>query len=234
MIDNIVSNILLGVLAFVSLLLYVFLISCLLPSVLLRVRGESKDIRDRGIQKYLFPRGRAIVYEPDYAIRKYIPQYILSTQNGERFLTCKLHRRVSSLQYTVSVFDADDRLLTVLDVSDPVEIPEIGRSVPLPYNTAYVSVSVNAVNGMAMSSHAPISLSWTRIGIFAGSTILLTVIEALVIKRVLLLLADLLFAYSTKAPAGNGYTVFTALLIGIAYAAIVLLTHHARDTKYVK
>ena len=234
MIDAIVSYVLLGVLVFASLLLYVFSISCLLPHFLLKLQGQAKDIRDRGVRKYLFEQGRAIVYEPAFAIRKYISQYILSTQNGERFLTCKINRRVTSLQYSVSVFDADDRLLTVLDVSDPVDIPEMGRAVPLPYNTAYVSVSVKEVNGMAVASHAPLSLSWIRIGIFALCTVVLTVIEALVVKSVLRFFADLLFSYSDKATVGNGYTVFTAILIGIFYAALVLLIHHSRDIKYVK
>ena len=58
--------------------LYAFLAGMLFPSLLLKPKFKGEKARDRGLKKYTFDGGRAIVYRPDVKSVKYIEQYILS------------------------------------------------------------------------------------------------------------------------------------------------------------
>ena len=233
MIQSILLYILQAVFFIVSLILYVFLTACLLPKLLLIPSFNAAHIQDRGIKKYLFEEGRAIVCQPAPAVRAHIPQYILSDNNGERFLKCMLSPQVYSLKYRVLTFDVNDRPLQVLDVEDPVKSRGVARSVPLPLNTAYVSISVMDVNGKKLPA-SPVAFSRVKLLIYLASTVAMTIAEALMIKQALVFFADLIFAYTDTVPAHYGTTLFTALLIGTAYALFVISTHFTKGSKFIK
>ena len=234
MIQSIIVYILQGIVFLLLPIIYVFLTACLLPRLLLKPHFSPEDIKDRGLQRYLFDTGRAIAYQPDPALQVYMPQYILSDNNGERFLKCKLDERVQSIVYRVLTFDADDCPLEVLEVEDPIRISGITRSVPLPLRTAYVSVDILQVNGVKISPMHHIGLRKPNAAIYAGSTIFMTVMMFLPLRRVLLLAADLLFAYTDTVGGKGGLGIFTALLLGTVYAGIVLLSHLVKGSKLTK
>ena len=58
--------------AICSVILYVFLAAKLLPNWLLKPHVDPSLDGDRGIKRFVFDCGRAIVYEPSVAYRKYI------------------------------------------------------------------------------------------------------------------------------------------------------------------
>lgn len=249
MVGTILSYVAQGVFLLISLILYVLLISCVLPRLLLTVTVDPADVRDRGIKKYLFKNGRAIVYEPAIEARRYIQQYILSDHNGERFLKCKLDSRVRALKYRVVAFSADDSMLTVVDVEEPVYDAGISKAVPLPINTAYVSICVHEVNGVQVENRPIVRRSLIKTGAFVLSTVLLTVIEALMVKKTAVFVLNMILNcygksmntvmnsflhYTENITFSNSYAVFTAILIGLCYSVIVLLSHYSRHTKYVK
>ena len=86
MIHSILLYILQAVFFIISLVFYVFLSACLLPKLLLGPGFSATRIQDRGIKKYLFEQGRAMVCQPAPSVQMHIPQYILSDNNGERIL----------------------------------------------------------------------------------------------------------------------------------------------------
>lgn len=233
MIQSILLYVLQAVFFIVSLVLYVFLTACLLPKILLIPGFSAAQIQDRGIKKYLFEDGRAMVCQPALDVRPYIPQYILSDNNGERFLKCKLHPGILSLKYRVLTFDVNDRPLQVLEVEDPVSTRGVAKAVPLPLNTAYVSLSLMDVNGKKVSG-SPVAFSPIKLLIYLVSTVVMTVAQALMIKQALLFFADLIFAYSDTVSAHYGTTVFTALLIGTVYACFVFSTYFTKGSKLIK
>ena len=78
----------LAVAAFASISVYVFLVSRVLPDLLLKpLYDDSKD-GDRGLRRYTFEGGRAILYEPSALYRKYLNQYILSANGNEKYIKC--------------------------------------------------------------------------------------------------------------------------------------------------
>jgi hypothetical protein len=175
-----------------------------------------------------------------------MPQYILSDHNGDRFLKCKLDKRIKTIKYRVVAYDANDNMLTALDVAQRIWNLGITEAVSLPDRTAYVCVAVQEVNGAKQGNKALLSFSLIRVGIFAFTSVLLTVVEAFVIKKALLFVADLavmgnlifsdelVTSFSEKVPISNGFTAVTAILIGLFYAIVVLLSYHSWDIKYEK
>ena len=233
MIQIILLYILQAVFFILSLVLYVFLTACFLPHNLLAFRFDATKIKDRGIKRYLFQNGRAIVYLPERHIRPYIPQYILSDNNGERFLKCMLHPSIRSVHYRVFPFDANDQPLQVLDVEDPARTPGLSLSVPLPLNTAYVSISLLEVNDKTFHSDV-LRYSPVKMLVYLVTTIVLTVLEGHLFQQCLLFLADLLFAYSDVVTLGYGFCLFAAVIIGALYALIVLYTHFIKGSRIQK
>ena len=235
-----------GVFLIISLFLYVFVISCILPKLLLTVRGRAQDVRDRGIKKYVFEQGRAIVYEPALGERKYMPQYILSDHCGDRFLKCKLDKRIKTIKYRVVAYDANDGMLTALDVAQRITKLGMTAAVSLPDRTAYVCVAVQEINGVKQGNKPMLSFSLIRVGIFALASVLLTVVEAFIVKKALLFVADLavmtklifsdevVTSFTEKVPMNNGFTAVTAILVGLFYSVIVLLSYHSWDIHYEK
>ena len=234
MIQSIFVYILQGLVFLLLPTIYVFLTACLLPRLLLKPHFGPEGIKDRGLQRYLFENGRAITYQPDPAILDYMPQYILSDNNGERFLKCKLDERVQSIAYRVLTFDANDRPLEVLKVEDPVQNSGTTRSVPLPLRTAYVSIDILQVNGIKIPSLHPINLRKRNVVIYVAITSLMTALMLLPLRQALLLAADLLFAYTDTVGSKGTIGIFAALLLGAVYAGIVFLTHFVKGSKLNK
>lgn len=234
MIETVLNYFAGAIILILSLILYVFFTACLLPKLLLIPKFRSADTGDRGIKKYLYEDGRAIVYEPTAQVRKHIPQYILSDNAGERFLKCKLDQRIRSIRYVVIAFDASGKVLDILNVSDPVENTGMAKAVPLPLSTAYVTLSVNEVNGVRMKSDRFLQLSVIKLAGFVLAALSFTVAEALLLKNTFLFFADFIMSYSKKVVIDNTYTIATALLIGLVYAAIVVCTYYSKHVKIAK
>ena len=74
----------LAVAAFVSVSVYIFLVSRVLPDLLLKPLYDDSKEGDRGLRRYAFEGGRAILYEPSAPYRKYLKQYILSANGNEK------------------------------------------------------------------------------------------------------------------------------------------------------
>ena len=66
------------VILIVSLVLYVVIISSLLPRILMRLRRTTRVLRDRGIRRYVSNDDgiRGVVCEPELRARKYLRQYM--------------------------------------------------------------------------------------------------------------------------------------------------------------
>ena len=233
MVELIMTYILQAVFFVVSLILYVLLTACILPRLLLVPSFSAANIKDRGIQKYLYKEGRAIVYQPATAIRPYIPQYILSHNNGERFLKCMLHPHILSVRYRVLTFDSNNRPLQALEVEDPVKHTGLSAAVPLPLNTAFVSLCLLEVNGTTFRDSS-VGLSRIKSLLYALLTIALTVPVAFSLQKDLFFLADLIFGYSQVVTPSYRTAIFSALVLGSVYACFVMSTHRTKGNKSVR
>ena len=87
MLDLIMSYLAKGLILIAGLYMYVYWMAYILPHALLR--QERKLPTDRGLKKYSYTDGRAIVYQPTSAVQPYISQYILSSNQGEKYIHLK-------------------------------------------------------------------------------------------------------------------------------------------------
>lgn len=233
-IDLVLRVIILAFLLIGSPIFYLFLTARLLPRLLLIPHSSCTHIKDRGIQKYIYPKGRAITYQAATDMRPYIPQYILSDNHGERFLKCKLDKQIRTIKYRILPFDVNDHPLEVLEVADPVATPGVTSAVALPLNTAYVSICVQEVNGKKITADGNVGFSPVKLGIFVPSVIILTIMEAFLLKKAMLALlssilpdfADLSVRYQTM--------ILPAILLAIIYAAVIFFSQFTQDRNFLK
>ena len=234
MIDNIITCVLSSILFVLSMILYVFATACLLPKIFIRPHYKSDNVCDRGVKKYLFEGGRAIVYEPSQSIRHYVNQYILSDCNGKRYLQCKFDESIKKITYRVLTFNADDKSLGAFEVSESGVKDRTTPNVSLPYDTAYVSIEVKSVNGKNVPGESDIKYSILKIGAFVLLTTIITLIETWIAKNFLSLIFRLFFNYTTNASSGAINSMFIPTVIGLVLSALVFLMHYSKEYKIKK
>ena len=106
----------------VAAVLYFAAMIWLLPKAFLKSKYSFKSSADRGIKKYrLDSGGYAIVYEPQPKTRKYVKQYVVVEQDGNKQLKCKINKEIFYLDFEVFLFDSLHRVFDVLHVCDMIE-----------------------------------------------------------------------------------------------------------------
>ena len=231
MVESIMTYVSGAIILITSLFAYVYMVACVLPNYLIRPEYNNEKIRDRGIKKYIFDKGRAIVYDPAISVKEYIDQYVLFDDGEKRFLQCKVNEAVYSVNLRILTFDAFDKPLGVFVAKDVTASKNTTGIIELPIETSYVSIEVAEINNKRVNMESAVYFSVIKLGLFCLLTTAATVIEAVFIKSALLLVADEFFDYSNAVGAGNAYTVFVAILLGIASSILILLLHNSRDIK---
>ena len=207
----------LAVAAFVSVSIYIFLVSRVLPDLLLKPLYNDSKEGDRGLRRYAFEGGRAILYEPSAPYRKYLKQYILSANGNEKYIKCKFADRVNAVRYEVIAFDSNDRMIDKVCIEEHIfkEKENIAGAATLPRRTAYVKVLLRSVNGVITDHeklfYVPASRRWG----FACIVTVGLVGVTLLVRALLVMLGDLVFNYSEIATGyGELFAVISALVMG--------------------
>ena len=209
-----------------SLILFVFLTATLLPTLLMTPKFSDISVRDRGIKKYRFPNGRAVSYQPDCNIEKYIPKYTLLCIDGKKYLKCKLDTRVCSFAIKVIVFDSKKAPIKLIDVVQSVALAGESKSVVLPSETSFVSLRLSAVNGVALPEEDFAFYPLQKLGVLFASVTACTVAEAFLLKSIFFRFAkDVLPRYASGIDGGFGFTFITALIVGALLSFAVIFIH---------
>ena len=237
MMDPVVISISRGVIALLSLILYVFAIASFFPRIIMRPRfSPKKKIRERGLRKMLFDGGKSIVYEPDMSIRKHIKQYTLIDKGGAKFIKCKINEDISLIRYELAVFDLKNRLIDLVCVAETISENGFTRTVALPPETAYVVPSLKCLrygdveytSREKIAGYKPLSLV-----AYIVLTALTTVIETLALKNTLDYIFRVLEIGDIARPVAVGWFVIASAFVGTVYAAIVAL-HYTHKMNKVK
>jgi hypothetical protein len=147
-VDAIIKAVCLAVLFIFEIILFLIATGSVLPSIFMRVRCSVRTTRDRGMQKYVFPDGRAVAYEPEPATRKYIHRYVLYVSEGYKYLKCRVDEGVGYINYTVVMFNNRNRVVDVIDVKEKsLKNAETG-AVRLHPDTSYIALIPNSINGV--------------------------------------------------------------------------------------
>lgn len=208
--------------------LYVFFVSVLCPSLFLKPKYNAALEGDRGLKKYLFEGGRAIVYEPSVEVKKYIKQYILTAISNEKYIQCKFDPHIFSSKYEVYAFDCNDQMIDAVQIEEPHldDGRGISQAVLLPTTTAYVRVSVKSVNEVKILWEPMVNIPASQVALFTLFTVLGTVVEAFIMKVILMDIAKNIFSDSfLTEDYGNLFTLILAVIAGFILSFFGRLLH---------
>ncbi len=220
-----------------SVILYVFLVAEFLPRWLLKPRVNSVPDGDRGIGKFVFDSGRAILYEPSLPYRKYVKQYILSAVGKDRYIQCKFKDLVRCAEYDVVAFDSGDNAIGTVCVQEHIfeANGNISRAALLPEETAYVKIVVRSINGIFIESEKVFILSASRKFFFTLCVTAGMILEMTYLQRVLLYLAELIFDYSRFATGyENLFAIVSAFCVGLILSALLCKLYKTEEKRKFK
>ncbi|MBE5818741.1 MAG: hypothetical protein E7312_06755 [Clostridiales bacterium] len=220
MIDLILDFIAQVILIIAGSILYVFLTSRLLPAKLLKPKNKILYSSSIGIKKYVFDNGRGIVYIPDPHSQKYLTQYVLTENSGEKFLTCQFDNRVITAEYKVTVFDCDNKVIDVITVHDTPDQSEISGAVHLPFLTSYVDISVISINCSNVSAKMDVSISPSACVLYAVLNFVVTFAFFLLVHVATTNIVNYIFDFDQ---AISGYSIIFVLASSPIFSVIYTL-----------
>lgn len=208
--------------AFLGMMVYV------LPKLFLKNRYAINEPYDRGLKKYkLQDSGCAIVYEPSLEVRKYIRQYILTNQYGEKKIKCKIRPNIKFLDYDIVLFNNLNEAFLVLNTKDMIQDSGYTQEVALPKETSYVTILLNQVDGRKFKQYDGVKVSASHMAWYIISCIGFSVAVAFCMKLSLSCLFGGLFRYSFMTGWGSNVTtaVSSVLIgaIGAILSAVILV-----------
>ena len=235
MVDQIVSVLAQVCFGLCSIALYVFIIAYLLPGRLLKPSYDLSVIGDRGIKKYVFSGGRAIVYETSVLSGRYIKQYILSDNRGEKYIKCKIDEEITSIVYDVIAIDSFDKVIEVVEVSEPISKRGITSGALLPPKTAYVCVVVKGVNGCHVDTDMKMSIRPRAANQYVFWTVLCSALEGAFLNALIIGWYDLaLYDFVRAGLIGYLEMLPIYVIAGLIVAALTILCHRSKEVRIRK
>ena len=207
---------------------YVFLVGGVFPRLILRPRWDINTVRDRGVKKYRFDNGRAVLYEPDQKIRKYVMQYILSENGGKKYVKCKIDPRVLEIKYDVVVYDAKNKAIDTICVEEAIRTSGYTRAAELPIETSYVSLVLREINSHAIDKSPFASYSLAQVIVHAVCNVAAAVAMALVFRATMLNTLEVMFEMSVD---GLGFCIISAFFVGLISAGLTFLCNYSKGVK---
>lgn len=135
------------VLCLTTLSIYTFLIAYFIPRRIFKVNIDLDRYLGRGLQKFVYPDGRAVTYEPHPSVRKYVDKYVLFTLDGYKYLRLNVSDKVKRYGARVISFDNMDKIIDVLDISESFPASSVSNPLRLHDKTSYVAFILESVNG---------------------------------------------------------------------------------------
>ena len=233
MIDTIMRTAAQAILLILSFVLYVFIISGPLPKILLNPKYSISEVKDRGLRRFTFDEGRAIAYQPSIHVGKYIKQYILSSNGDEKYIKCKIDERIYSIKLDVVAFNADDKAIGIIQVTEKIQHKGFMRAALLPSDAAYVTLIVKEINGAVTDQKTRLEFSWVKLAVFAALSAALSAAEALALTSVLRSFAANVLSIKVNTE-GTFFLALVSALLGLLLALLIWLLHLKKDTKIGK
>lgn len=218
--------------------LYMFLIMKAIPKFTLKHQSVGARTRDRGIKKYTFEDGRAVVYEPDFAYRKYVHQYMLISKNKHKFIKCRVNESIRHIKYDVIAYNNKHQILDIIGVEERMDSSKYTDSVLLPADTSYVSFVLRKVDSMFLSSEVKVKYSKTSMIVCAAIVILLTVFYGIIVNYCFTNLWEVMkYSKLTKnwglEKLATGKVVVWSSIIGAIEAALVTRVYRIKNVKVI-
>lgn len=232
--ENLLTGIAKAIVLIISITLYLKLFSSLIPGVIMRLSCKRENTRDRGIKKYVYENGRCVVYEPDVNARKYVKKYSLYTEDGYKYMQCKLVDKIHYIKYDVYAFDNADKLLDIITVNQYVDVgEEYSSPIAIPPETSYVRFVLRKVDAKYASNKVLVGYSPVRYAICGTVVGIATAVETAIFYvcfRDILLLLNSRFKYYML---DTTEMVIVGSIICCVTVGLTLLAYHRNSKKVI-
>lgn len=177
----IISYIARGIVLIISIVLYVYLFSAIIPKFIMRLSCKGDTTKDRGLKKFIYPNGRCVVYEPEISVRRFVSKYALYTEDGFKYLICKTNSKVKNISYDIYVFDNQNKLRDIIAISETLKKAGYTKAVALPPETSYIRFVLRRADSEYFSNQIIAEYSPKRYWICAVVVGLATLVEAILV-----------------------------------------------------
>lgn len=226
--NEIIQAILFTVVMLATLCAYVFCVRYVLPKFVIKRGYYIKDNLGRGLKKYVSDNGRALLFEPHPSIRKYIKQYALVCDGGNKYIQCYVDRGANRMIYSVIMLDRNDTVLDVIEVEEVTAKRTLTQPVYLHPDTSYVALILGSVNREQLPN-SPVSY-YTRKSIvaFGFITAAITFVASLIFS---LSFANVMGGLGVVLKVSGGIFALTSMIAAVAagvLSAVLLLMDCAK------
>lgn len=231
--DLIMKTIAIAVMLVAGLVVYYTLMKLVFPAYILKLRFSAEESLGRGLRKFKSKEGRAVLYEPHPAIRKYIRKYAVFSNHGMKYLKCDVDSGVSTLNFSIITFNNKNRIIDVICVDETICENKSAHTIALHDETSYVALVLNSVNGESVENEALYHYRFTDVCVYAVSVTVLTfftfILTAWAGERVFKTF------FNFKLGIINSPTSFVipALIIGVACATLSVLFARKKGVRTV-
>ena len=231
-IEFIVTYIAKGLLLFISMILYIYLFSSVIPNFIMKLRVKGENTCDRGLKRFTYPNGRCVLYETELGVREYVSSYALYTEDGYKYIKCKAAPYVSALRYDIYAFNVNNKLIDVIGVSEVLGKDCYTESVALPPETSYVRLVLRRADDKYYSNSLLLGYSPVRYVVCATVVALATALEGTLIY---VLAKDILFnALRIKIQlASVTGMIFAIMGIALTVAGLTVLAYRRNVKKVI-
>lgn len=211
----------LALLCLASFSLYMFLIASVIPKRLLKITYDAKEHLGRGLEKFVYPDGRAVTYEPHPSIRKYVKKYALFTLDGYKYIQLCVADTVKSYSARIVSFDNRSRAIDNVDIFENLNSASSSRPLRLHGRTSYVAFVLTEVNGKKQYAAPYMKTELRSILYYFAATFAATFLEVLHIMLTLDSVAVLTDGPSVEVK--SSFLLLTALIVGVGCLAVTLV-----------
>ena len=219
----VIDSISIALLFVAGLTLFGILMKMVFPTFILKVRVDLGGGLGRGYKRFVYPTGRAALYEPHPSVRKYVNKYLLFVNDGYKYLKLRVDKGVDSLKYTVIMFNNKDKVLDTVVASETIGDSSEGAALLLHPDTSYVALNIDEVGGLVLKPQSHSSFSLVRLGVYFAAVLLSSFLTLLLSAFCIERFSDLAIKASVPVSNMSGTYFLWALLIAALSLAFLLL-----------
>ncbi len=217
--------------AILTAILYVYIVSKILPHFTLRLKCDENKLIARGVRRVQFSDGRGIIYEPEPRIRKYIKYYAVLAQNNKKYIQCDIHEKISSLRYDVASFDLSGKLLDIVSINERITSQGKTSLTVLPTQTAYAYVIPRRIDAMLIKNERIFFYPLRGVITFSAITVCLTMLTSYCIHDAI---AEIfLNVFSIYDPTNSVMLLSISFICGILMSAFAFLTQYLHSHRVI-
>lgn len=166
----------------VSVILFMTLMTFVLPKWILKATYKVGGANDRGVKKCLYKGKHCMVYDSSKENKPIIRQYLLLQEEGYKTLKCKVTPNVKYLDYDVVLYNRYNQPFKVVNVKEDIVGEQTTRSARLDDEASYIRIIIKRVNKTVMKRKPVMRIGGGRVFLFSLLAVALTAVEAFTIR----------------------------------------------------